>query len=124
LIYLKQAELVSGYNVEYSASGFALFFLGEYSNILLMGAVISILFLGGWFPILGLGIIPSFFWLPIKIIIISYIFIIIIGVLPRYRYDQLMDIGWKVFIPITLGWLVLISSILISFNMLPNFIQL
>jgi NADH-quinone oxidoreductase subunit H len=119
-----EAELVSGYNVEYSASGFALFFLGEYSNILLMGAVISILFLGGWFPILGLGIIPSFFWLPIKIIIISYIFIIIRGVLPRYRYDQLMDIGWKVFIPITLGWLVLISSILISFNMLPNFIQL
>merc|ERR1711912_138505 len=119
-----EAELVSGYNVEYSASGFALFFLGEYSNILLMGAVISILFLGGWLPLYGLGIIPFFFWLPLKIVAIAFIFIIIRGVLPRYRYDQLMDIGWKVFIPITLGWLVFISGILISFDMLPNFIQL
>ena len=119
-----EAELVSGYNVEYSAVGFALFFLGEYSNILLMGAVISILFLGGWLPVFGLGIIPFFVWLPLKIVIIAFIFIIIRGVLPRYRYDQLMDIGWKVFIPITLGWLVFISGILISFDMLPNFIQL
>merc|ERR1712118_492011 len=119
-----EAELVSGYNVEYSASGFALFFLGEYSNISLMGAVISILFLGGWLPLYGLGIIPFFFWLPIKIVFTSFIFIIVRGVLPRYRYDQLMDIGWKVFIPITLGWLVFITGILISFEMLPNFIQL
>ena len=119
-----EAELVSGYNVEYSAAGFALFFLGEYSNILLMGAVISILFLGGWLPVYGLSIIPFFFWLPIKIVFISFIFVIVRGVLPRYRYDQLMDIGWKVFIPITLGWLVFISGILISFEMLPNFIQL
>jgi len=65
-----------------------------------------------------------FFWLPVKIVFISFIFIIIRGILPRYRYDQLMDIGWKVFIPITLGWLVFISGILISFEMLPNFIQL
>merc|ERR1712230_124805 len=106
-----EAELVSGYNVEYSASGFALFFLGEYSNILLMGAVISILFLGGWLPFYGFSIIPFFF-------------LVVRGILPRYRYDQLMDIGWKVFIPITLGWLVFISGILISFEMLPNFIQL
>ena len=117
-----EAELVSGYNVEYSASGFALFFLGEYSNILLMGAVISILFLGGWLPLYGLGIIP-FFLVAYKNSFISFIFIIV-RVLPRYRYDQLMDIGWKVFIPITLGWLVFISGILISFEMLPNFIQL
>lgn len=89
-----------------------------------MGAVISILFLGGWLPFFGLGIIPFFIWLPLKIVIIAFIFIIIRGVLPRYRYDQLMDIGWKVFIPITLGWLVFISGILISFDMLPNFIQL
>ena len=116
--------MVSGYNVEYSASGFALFFLGEYSNILLMGAVISILFLGGWLPVYGFSIIPFFFWLPVKIVFISFLFIIIRGILPRYRYDQLMDIGWKVFIPITLGWLVFISGILISFEMLPNFIQL
>ena len=119
-----EAELVSGYNVEYSASGFALFFLGEYSNILLMGAVISILFLGGWLPLYGLGILPFYIWLPIKIVFICYLFIIVRGILPRYRYDQLMDIGWKVFIPITLGWLVFISGILISFDMLPNFIQL
>merc|ERR1712132_12230 len=72
-----EAELVSGYNVEYSASGFALFFLGEYSNILLMGAVISILFLGGWLPFYGLGIVPFFFWLPIKVVFISFIFIIV-----------------------------------------------
>merc|ERR1712210_253186 len=109
-----EAELVSGYNVEYSASGFALFFLGEYSNILLMGAVISILFLGGWLPFYGLSIIPFFFWGPVKIVFISFLFIIIRGILPRYRYDQLMDIGWLVFI----------SGILISFEMLPNFIQL
>ena len=89
-----------------------------------MGAVIAILFLGGWLPFYGLTFIPFFIWLPLKIVLISFIFIIIRGVLPRYRYDQLMDIGWKVFIPITLGWLVFISGILISFEMLPNFIQL
>ena len=119
-----EAELVSGYNVEYSASGFALFSLGEYGNILLMGAIISILFLGGWLPILWFSFIPSIFWLPLKITFISFLFMVIRGVLPRYRYDQLMDIGWKVFIPITLGWLVFVSSILISFEMLPNFIQI
>ena len=119
-----EAELVSGYNVEYSAAGFSLFFLGEYSSILLMGAIISFLFLGGWLPIFGLNFIPFFFWLPFKIVFIAFIFILVRGILPRYRYDQLMDIGWKVFIPITLGWLVFISGILISFEMLPNFIQL
>jgi NADH-quinone oxidoreductase subunit H len=119
-----EAELVSGYNVEYSAAGFALFFLGEYSNILLMSAIISILFLGGWLPVPGLGFIPFFIWLPVKIVANAFIFIIVRGVLPRYRYDQLMDIGWKVFIPFTLGWLFFISGILISFDMLPNFIYL
>jgi NADH-quinone oxidoreductase subunit H len=119
-----EAELVSGYNVEYSAAGFALFFLGEYGNILLMCAIISILFLGGWYPILGLSFIPFFIWLPFKIVILSFLFIIVRGVLPRYRYDQLMDIGWKVFIPLTLGWLFFISGILISFDMLPNFIYI
>ena len=88
-----EAELVSGYNVEYSASGFALFFLGEYSNILLMGAVISILFLGGWLPLYGLSILPVHIWLPIKIVFICYLFIVVRGILPRYRYDQLMSLG-------------------------------
>lgn len=119
-----EAELVSGYNVEYSAAGFALFFLGEYGNILLMCGMVSILFLAGWYPIIGLSFIPSFFWLPIKIVLLALIFIIVRGVLPRYRYDQLMDIGWKVFIPITLGWLLFISGIMISFDMLPNFINI
>jgi NADH-quinone oxidoreductase subunit H len=119
-----EAELVSGYNVEYSAAGFALFFLGEYSNILLMGAIISILFLGGWLPLLGLNFFPFFIWLPLKMVFICFLFILIRGVLPRYRYDQLMDIGWKVFIPITLGWLIFISGILISFDILPNFLLL
>merc|ERR1712226_252518 len=119
-----ETELVSGYNVEYSAAGFALFFLGEYSNILLMGAIISILFLGGWLPLLGLNFIPFFLWLPFKVVFICIFFVIIRGVLPRYRYDQLMDIGWKVFIPVTLGWLLFISGIMISFEVLPNFIYL
>jgi NADH-quinone oxidoreductase subunit H len=119
-----EAELVSGYNVEYSAAGFALFFLGEYGNILLMCGMVSILFLAGWYPIIGLSFIPSFFWLPIKIVLLALVFILVRGVLPRYRYDQLMDIGWKVFIPITLGWLLFISGIMISFDMLPNFINI
>merc|ERR1712066_590951 len=80
-----EAELVSGYNVGYSAAGFSLFFLGEYSNILLMGAVISILFLGGWLPIFGFGFIPFSFWLPFKIVCIAFIFIVIRCILPRYR---------------------------------------
>ena len=118
-----EAELVSGYNVEYSAMTFALFFLGEYANMLLMSAFSSILFLGGWLPILNIKpfcMIPGSFWISIKILLGVTFFILTRAALPRYRYDQLMHIGWKSFLPISLGYLLLTVGILISFNWLPN----
>jgi len=118
-----EAELVSGYNVEYSAMGFALFFLGEYGNILLMSITTAILFLGGWLPPFAfLSFIPGSIWLGLKVGVFAILFVIIRAVLPRYRYDQLMQIGWKIFIPVTLGWLFLIAGILVGFNSLPGFI--
>ncbi|RHY50447.1 hypothetical protein DYB30_002394 [Aphanomyces astaci] len=102
-----EAELVSGYNVEYSAMGFALFFLGEYSNMLLMSALTSILFLGG-----------CSFWLGLKISFFVVLFVLARAILPRYRYDQLMRLGWKVFLPLTLGCFIYTSGILLSFNWL------
>jgi len=117
-----EAELVSGYNVEYSAMGFALFFLGEYANMLLMSALTSILFLGGWLPIFNifpLNLIPGAFWLGIKICIFVVLFCWIRAALPRYRYDQLMSLGWKTFLPISLAWLLFTASVLMSFNWLP-----
>ncbi len=118
-----EAELVSGYNVEYSAMTFALFFLGEYANMLLMSAFSSILFLGGWLPLFNifpLSILPGSFWLSIKILLGVTFFILTRAALPRYRYDQLMHIGWKSFLPLSLGYLIFTVSILISFNWLPN----
>jgi len=117
-----EAELVSGYNVEYSAMGFALFFLGEYANMLLMSSMTSILFLGGWLPLvnfLPFNLIPGPLWFGIKICIFVILFCWIRAALPRYRYDQLMDLGWKTFLPLSLGWLLFTSSVLISFNWLP-----
>ena len=117
-----EAELVSGYNVEYSAMGFALFFLGEYANMLLMSALTSILFLGGWLPIFNifpLNFIPGPVWLAAKICIFVVLFCWIRAALPRYRYDQLMSLGWKTFLPLSLCWLVFTASVLISFNWLP-----
>jgi len=117
-----EAELVSGYNVEYSAMGFALFFLGEYANMLLMSSLVSTLFLGGWLPlfkILPFTLLPGPFWLGLKICIFVVLFCWIRAALPRYRYDQLMNLGWKTFLPISLAWLVFTSSVLISFNWLP-----
>merc|ERR1712113_411029 len=118
-----EAELVSGYNVEYSAMTFALFFLGEYANMLLMSALLSILFLGGWLPLLNIfpfTYIPGSIWFSLKIIIGVIFFILTRAALPRYRYDQLMNIGWKSFLPLSLGYLVFPMGILISFNWLPN----
>lgn len=118
-----EAELVSGYNVEYSAMTFALFFLGEYANMLLMSTFSSILFLGGWLPIINLApfnLLPGSLWLSFKIIIGVIFFILTRAALPRYRYDQLMHIGWKSFLPISLGYLLLTVGILISFNWLPS----
>ena len=115
-----EAELVSGYNVEYSAMGFALFSLGEYSNMLLMSALNSILFFGGWLaPLDILMFIPGSFWFSIKICFFVLLFIVMRAALPRYRYDQLMGLGWKVFLPLSLAYLMLTFSILISFNFLP-----
>ena len=115
-----EAELVSGYNVEYSAMGFALFSLGEYSNMLLMSALNSILFFGGWLaPFSFLTFIPGSLWFSIKICFFVLLFIVMRAALPRYRYDQLMGLGWKVFLPLSLAYLMLTFSILISFNFLP-----
>jgi len=115
-----EAELVSGYNVEYSAMGFALFSLGEYANMLLMSCIISILFLGGWLPLFSfLNFIPGSIWFGLKICIFVILYIAIRAALPRYRYDQLMNLGWKTFLPLSIAYLVFTLFILISFNMLP-----
>ena len=115
-----EAELVSGYNVEYSAMGFALFSLGEYANMLLMSSLNVILFFGGWLPPLEiLSFIPGSVWFGLKICFFVVLYVWIRAALPRYRYDQLMGLGWKVFLPISLTYLMLTFSILISFNMMP-----
>lgn len=121
-----EAELVSGYNVEYSAMSFALFFLAEYSNIILMCALTVILFMGGWFPIINIcpiNLIPGVFWFGIKTLFFIFLFILVRGTLPRYRYDQLMRLGWKVFLPFSLGFLIFLASILISYNSFINIIK-
>jgi NADH-quinone oxidoreductase subunit H len=118
-----EAELVSGYNVEYSAMTFALFFLGEYANMLLMSSFVTILFLGGWLPPFDLfpfNFFPGSFWFSVKAILGVIFFIITRATLPRYRYDQLMYIGWKCFLPFSLSYIIFTVSILISFNYLPN----
>ena len=117
-----EAELVSGYNVEYSAMTFALFFLGEYSNMLLMSALSSILFLGGWLPLIDifpLSWIPGSLWFSLKVLIGAIFFIVTRATLPRYRYDQLMHLGWKCFLPFGIGYLMFTIGILVSFNWLP-----
>jgi NADH-quinone oxidoreductase subunit H len=117
-----EAELVSGYNVEYSAMTFALFFLGEYANMLLMSAMSSILFLGGWLPLINIfpfSFLPGSFWFSIKLVIGVVFFIITRATLPRYRYDQLMHLGWKCFLPLAIGYLMFTVGVLISFNWLP-----
>lgn len=116
-----EAELVAGYFVEYSAMTFAQFFLGENINIILMCNLICIMFLGGWLPFISvcfLKFIPNGFWFVFKVILLLFTFVWVRVTFPRYRYDQLMRLGWKIFLPLALGWVVLISSILISFNIL------
>jgi NADH-quinone oxidoreductase subunit H len=118
-----EAELVAGYNVEYSSMPFALFFLGEYANMILTSAMMTILFMGGWLPPFGLtflSFVPGFIWFIGKICFILFCFIWVRATFPRYRYDQLMRLGWKVFLPISLLWVVLISSILFFNNLLPQ----
>jgi NADH-quinone oxidoreductase subunit H len=118
-----EAELVAGYNVEYSSMSFALFFLGEYGNMILMSAICSILFLGGWLPpfdIAPFTWIPGPVWFIAKICFILFIFIWARATLPRYRYDQLMRLGWKVFLPASLLWVVVTSGFLVATGNLPG----
>nr|YP_009511829.1 NADH dehydrogenase subunit 1 [Gracilaria ferox]YP_010199624.1 NADH dehydrogenase subunit 1 [Gracilaria cervicornis]AXI97706.1 NADH dehydrogenase subunit 1 [Gracilaria ferox]UAD89482.1 NADH dehydrogenase subunit 1 [Gracilaria cervicornis] len=117
-----EAELVAGYNVEYSAMGFALFFLGEYANMILMCGLTTILFLGGWLPVFNLVVfywIPSTIWFGLKTTLLLFGFIWVRSAFPRYRYDQLMRLGWKIFLPLSLGWVLFTAGILLSFNWLP-----
>jgi NADH-quinone oxidoreductase subunit H len=119
-----EAELVAGYNVEYSAMGFALFFLGEYANILMMCALCSILFLGGWLPILSIlpfTLIPGPIWFGLKVSFMAFAFIWVRAAYPRYRYDQLMRLGWKVFLPLSLAWVLLTAGILVGFDWYPMY---
>lgn len=118
-----EAELVAGYNVEYSSMAFALFFLGEYANMILVSAMTTIFFLGGYLPpfnIAFLSFVPGIVWFLSKISFLLFVFLWIRASLPRYRYDQLMRIGWKVFLPLTLFWVILVSGILVYTGNLPN----
>jgi len=117
-----EAELVSGYNVEYASVGFAFFFIGEYANIILMSSLNVIFFLGGWLPPLNIfpfTLISPIIWFSLKVILMIALFIIIRAMLPRYRYDQLMTLGWKTFLPLSLGFLIFYSGLFIGFNWLP-----
>ena len=118
-----EAELVAGYQTEYSGMMYAMFWLGEYANILLMCAMGSILFLGGWLPIIDLypiNLIPAPIWMIIKILFLFFLFALIKAIVPRYRYDQLMRLGWKIFLPFSLIYLVLTASFLFYFDKLPK----
>jgi len=118
-----EAELVAGYQTEYSGMMYAMFWLGEYANILLMCAMGSILFLGGWLPIVEIypfSLIPAPIWMIIKILFLFILFALIKAIVPRYRYDQLMRLGWKIFLPFSLIYLVLTASFLFYFDKLPK----
>jgi len=117
-----EAELVAGYQTEYSGMMYAMFWLGEYANILLMCAMGSILFLGGWLSpieIFPFNLIPSALWLIFKILFLFILFALVKAIVPRYRYDQLMKLGWKIFLPLSLIWVIITASYLFYFNLLP-----
>ena len=117
-----EAELVAGYQTEYSGMMYAMFWLGEYANILLMCAIGAILFLGGWLSPLEIypfTLVPGPVWLGLKILLLFLLFALVKAIVPRYRYDQLMKLGWKVFLPFSLIWVVLTASYLFYFNLLP-----
>ena len=118
-----ESELVAGYQTEYSGMMYAMFWLGEYANILLMCSMGSILFLGGWLSPIDLypfSLIPAPFWLIFKILLLFILFSLVKAIVPRYRYDQLMKLGWKIFLPLSLIWVVLTASYLFYFNLLPT----
>ena len=118
-----EAELVAGYQTEYSGMMYAMFWLGEYANILLMCALGSVLFLGGWLPpidIYPINIVPSPIWMILKILFLFFLFALVKAIVPRYRYDQLMRLGWKIFLPFSLFYVVLTASFLFYFDKLPT----
>jgi NADH-quinone oxidoreductase subunit H len=118
-----ESELVAGYFSEYSSMTFALFFLGEYANMILMSASTTVLFLGGWLPPVGIAPftwIPGWIWFFLKISLVLFAFLWVRATFPRYRYDQLMRLGWKVFLPFTLFWVVLTAGVLVTFGWLPH----
>ena len=118
-----EAELVSGYNVEYSAMAFALFMLGEYANMILMSGMTTVLFLGGWLPPLDIApfnLLPGVIWFALKVALVLFVFLWVRATVPRYRYDQLMRLGWKVFLPFSLLWVVLTAGALLAFGWLPE----
>lgn len=120
-----EAELVAGYNVEYSSIIFAMFFLGEYSNMLLMATVIVLFFFGGWLaPSEALNFIPENIFFSFKIVFFCYLFILVRAALPRYRYDQLMDLGWKTFLPLSLSYLIFITGVLVAFDSAPQILEI
>lgn len=117
-----ESEITGGFMVEYSAMTFALFFLGEYANMILMSAMTTILFLGGWLPPFGmsfLGFVPGIIWFALKTMLVMFVFLWARATLPRFRYDQLMRLGWKIFLPFTLIWVVLTAGVLLMFDALP-----
>ncbi len=118
-----ESTLVAGFSTEYSSASFVLFFLGEYASMILMSSMTVILFMGGWLPpfdIFPLNAIPGVIWFVVKIMFILFLFIWVRGTFPRYRYDQLMRLGWKIFLPLSLLWVVLTAGFLIAFDMVPN----
>jgi len=118
-----ESTLVAGFFTEYSSASFVLFFLGEYASMILMSSMTVILFMGGWLPpydIFPLNVVPGVIWFVIKVIFILFLFIWVRGTFPRYRYDQLMRLGWKIFLPLSLLWVVLTAGFLIVFDMVPN----
>jgi NADH-quinone oxidoreductase subunit H len=117
-----ESELVAGFFVEYSSMAFALFFLGEYANMMLMGGITTILFLGGWLPpidVAPFNWIPGVFWFAGKVAALMFVFLWVRATFPRYRYDQLMRLGWKVFLPLSLLWVVLTAGVMVGFDLLP-----
>lgn len=117
-----EAELVAGYNVEYSSMGFALFFLGEYANMIVMSSLCVIFFLGGWLPPMDYALFlwcPPSLWFALKVVAVLFLYIWVRASYPRYRYDQLMALGWKVFLPLSLAWVVFVAGVLLSFDWLP-----
>ena len=118
-----ESTLVAGFFTEYSSASFVLFFLGEYASMILMSSMTVILFMGGWLPpfdIFPLNVIPGVVWFTLKVIFILFLFIWVRGTFPRYRYDQLMRLGWKIFLPLSLLWVVLTAGFLMIFDMVPN----